>query len=170
MNTAKIISVIIYSTIVFAFVTMTTLISTLYLGLPNGDKPISFVLNSFYNLSIKEYYIGTLAFSYLGTLICSLIIMLASLLTKNIITGFIVPVVLYLLPQIIRFTGSFGYIWDYINFNQIFTGENILAEYADFNIFGAVVTYPYLISFLAISSIIIISLVYNNFARKQKID
>ena len=55
------------------------------------------------------------------------------------------------------------------NFNQIFTGENILAEYADFNIFGAVVTYPYLISFLAISSIIIISLVYNNFARKQKI-
>ena len=169
LNIAKIISVIIYSTLVFAFVTVLNLISTLYLGLPNGDKPVSFIINSFYDLSINQYYLGTLAFSYLGTLVFGIIIALTSLLTKNIIAGFIIPITLYLLPQFVRFTGSIGYLWDNINLSQIFSGKNILAEYADFNILGNAVTYPYVISFISILSIIVMIIVYMSFGKKQKI-
>lgn len=169
LNTAKIISVFIYSTIVFAFVTVVFLISTIYLGLPNGDKPYSFISRSIYNLSINEYYLGSLAFSYLGTLVFGLIIALTSLLTKNIIASFIVPISLYLLPMFVKLSGSIGYVWSHINFAEIFSGKNILEEYADFNILGNVVTYPYVISFISILSIIVMIIVYMSFGKKQKI-
>ena len=169
LNTAKIISALIYGTIVFIFVSFIYHVGGFALGLPNGDKPASYIFSSLYNISINEYYIGTLALSYLGTIIFSLLIVLLSLLTKNILVSFGLPLAIYFLPDMLKLPGTImKYIYN-LNFTQLLKGKNILGEYITFNLFGKIVLYPYLIIILGIISVIVLLIVYNKLGKKQTI-
>lgn len=72
------------------------------LGLPNGNSSIRNIIDSVYNISINQYYLGTLAFSYLGMLVFTMIIVLISILARNVILEIILPIILYFLPTLIK--------------------------------------------------------------------
>lgn len=95
--------------------------------------------------------------------------MLISLLTKNIVAAFILPIILEVFPKLVTFQGTFGYVFEHINFTQLFNGGYILNMYTDFNIFGRIVLFPYMIGFVGVISIVIMLMLYKSFGRKQKI-
>ena len=169
LNTVKIISALIYGTLVFIFVSLIYHIGGFALGLPNGDKSASYIFSSLYNMTINEYYIGTLALSYLGTITFSLLIVLLSLLTKNILASFGLPIAIYFLPDMLRLPETImKYVYN-INLTQLLKGKNILGEYITFNLFGKVVLYPYLIIIVGIISLITMLIIYNKFSKTQTI-
>lgn len=57
-------------------------------------------------------------------------------------------------PKLVTFQGTFGYI---------------LNMYTDFNIFGRIVLFPYIIGGVGVISIVIMLMLYKSFGRKQKI-
>lgn len=169
LNKAKIISALIYASIVFGFVSILYHISGFPLGLPNGDKPISFITNSIYDITINEYYISTLALSYLGMIGFTFIIVLLSLLSKNILVSFGLPLVIYFLPDILRLPEVIMNYTYNINFTRLLKGKVILNEYITFDLFGNVVLYTHLIAFVGVISIIAMLVIYNKFSKKQTI-
>ena len=169
LNTAKIISALIYGTVVFIFVTLIYHIGGFALGLPNGDKSASYIFSSIYNMSINEYYIGTLALSYLGTIAFSILIVLLSVFTKNILISFGLPLAIYFLPDMLKLPGSIMNFIYKINFTQLLKGKNIFGEYITFDLFGDILVYPYLIIVVAIIALFVMLIIYNKFSKKQTI-
>lgn len=169
LNTAKIISALIYSTLVFIFVSFIYHIQGFALGLPNGDKSASYIFSSIYNISINEYYIGTLALSYLGTITFALVIVLLSLLTKNILVSFGLPLAIYLVPDILILPENIMKYTYNINFTQLLKGKNILGEYITFDLFGNIVLYPYLIIIVGLIAAITMLIIYTKFSIKQTV-
>lgn len=169
LNIAKIISALIYGTSVFVFVSIIYHIGGFALGLPNGDKSASYIFSSVYNMSINEYYIGTLALSYLGTIVFSVLIVLLSLLTKNILVSFGLPLVIYFLPDMLMLPGAIMNFIYHINLSQLLKGRNILGEYRVFELFGNTLEYPYIIIGIGIIALFIMLLIYNKSSKKQTI-
>lgn len=169
LNTAKIISALIYGTLVFVFVSIIYHIGGLALGLPNGDKSASYIFSSLYNMSINEYYIATLALSYLGTIAFSLLIVLLSLLSKNILVSFGLPLAIYFLPDMLNLPGTIMKFIYNINFTQLLKGKNIFGEYITFDLFGNIVGYPYLIIVVDLIALFILLIIYFKFSKKQNI-
>lgn len=169
LNTAKIISALIYGTLVFIFVSIIYHIGGLALGLPNGDKSVRYIFSSLYNMSINEYYIETLALSYLGTIAFSLLIVLLSLLSKNILVSFVLPLVIYFLPDMLRLPGNIMEFIYNINFTQLLKGKNIFGEYTTFDLFGNIVGYPYLIIVVGLIALFILLIIYFKFSKMQTI-
>ncbi|MDD6771708.1 hypothetical protein [Inconstantimicrobium porci] len=67
LNTAKIIAALLYTIIIFAFVTVINRISTMILGLLNGGAAMnSFGEYNIFNMSVNQYYGYTLALSLLN--------------------------------------------------------------------------------------------------------
>lgn len=169
LNTAKIISALIYGTIVFIFVSSIYHISGFALGLPNGDKSASYIFSSLYNMTINEFYIGTLVFSYLGTISFSVLIVLLSLITKNILVSFGLPLAIYFLPDMLMFQGPIMKCIYHINFTQLMKGKNILGGFITFDFLGNIVQYPYVITIVSIITVIIMLIIYRKFSKKQSI-
>lgn len=165
LNASKLIASLIYATIVFAFVTILYLIISSEFGLPNGSSPIKNVISSIYNISINQYFLGTLAFSYLGMLVFTMIIVLISLTARNIILEIILPIVLYFLPTII----SLPHVISWLDYSRLFSGKSILLGYDSFNVFGNVVLYPYVIAVSGITAIVIMLFLYKRFGKTQTI-
>lgn len=139
--------------------------SSFYLGFPNGDKPINYIINSIYNISINQYYLYTLAFSYLGTLIFTMFIVLLSIITKNVIVEFGLPILLYFIPSMFKLPDFIRCI----NFSELFSGKTILINFDALNIFGNVVLYPYVITFTGAIALIIMLLLYRKLGKTQTI-
>lgn len=169
LNTAKIISALIYGTFVFIFVSFIYHISGFALGLPNGDKSASYIFSSLYNLSINDFYISTLALSYLGTIAFSLLILVLSLLTKNILVPFGLPLVIYFLPDMLMLPGTLMKFIYRANLTQLIKGRNILGEYVTFDLFGNIVQYPYVITLISVIILMIMLAIYRKFSKKQRI-
>ena len=169
LNTAKIISALIYGSLVFIFVSLIYHVGGFALGLPNGHKPASYIFSSLYNITINEYYIATLALSYLGTIAFSLLIVLLSLITKNILVSFGLPLAIYLLPDMLKLPEAIMKYTYNINFARLLKGKDILGEYITFDLFGDVVLYPYLIIIVSAILAIIMLIIYNTFSKKQTI-
>lgn len=169
LNTAKIISALIYGTIVFIFVSTIYHISGFVLGLPNGDKSATYIFSSLYNMTINEFYVGTLALSYIGTIAFSVLIVLLSLLTKNILVSFGLPLVIYFLPDKLMFPSEIMKYIYYINFTQLMKGKNILGEFITFDFLGNIVPYPYVITIVSVIAIAIMLIIYRQFSKKQSI-
>lgn len=169
LNTAKIISALIYGTLVFIFVSSLYYIGGFTLGLPNGDKPASYIFSSLYNMSINEYYIRTLVLSYLGTIAFSILIVLLSLLTKNILVSFGLPLAIFLLPDMLRLpTNIMRFVYN-INFTQLLRGKSIFGEYITFSLFGKIIAYPYVMTIMVIISLFIMLIIYNKVSKKQTV-
>lgn len=135
------------------------------LGLPNGNSSIRNIIDSVYNISINQYYLGTLAFSYLGMLVFTMIIVLISILARNVILEIILPIILYFLPTLI----SFPHVISWLDYSRLFTAKTILFGYDSFNVFGNVVLYPYVIAVSGIAAIVIMLLLYRKFGKNQTI-
>lgn len=170
LNAAKIIAAIIYTVIVWAYVTIMYRIRTLAPGLANGSAAMnSFSGESIFNISINQYYVLSLCMSLLGMICFALLIVLLSLLTKNILISFGLPLGLYVLPEAISLPESIMHFVSNINFTELLRGSKIFRKYVTFNVFGNTVLYPYMIITFAAISLIIMVVICHIFNKKQVI-
>lgn len=170
LNTAKVIASLIYTVIVFTFVTIMYRIRALAPGLANGSTAMnSFSGESIFNISINQYYVLSLCMSLLGMICFTLLIILLSLVSKNILISFGLPLGLYILPEALNLP---KYIVNYtlnINFTQLLKGAKVFRGYLSFNIFGNAVIYPYVIITFAVVSIVIMTVLCHIFNKRQVI-
>lgn len=170
LNTAKIIASLIYATVVFMFILILFHIQALVLGLPNGDCALNCLSEAaIYNLSIKQYYLISLGISYLGTIIFAILIILTSLMSKNIIVSFGVPLAIYFLNNMIKISQSLDKYINNISLSKIIDGKDVFKEYFTFNVFGNPILYPYLLLSLGLIVLGVILVVYNKISKNQTI-
>lgn len=170
LNTAKIIASLIYATVVFMFILILFHIQALVLGLPNGDYALNCLSEAaIYNLSIKQYYLISLGISYFGTIIFAILIMLTSLMSKNIIVSFGIPLVIYFLNNIIKISQSLDKYINNISLSKIIDGKDVFKEYLTFNVFGNPILYPYLLMSLGLMVLGVMLVVYNKISKNQTI-
>lgn len=170
LNSAKLIAACIYATVVFIFVTIIFNLSALPLGMPNGNLPLSTLeTRAAYDFTITGYYLRTLAMSYLGIIVYTLLIVLLSLGTKNIIISFGLPIAIHLLSGPFNISETVNKYINNLSFAQILKAKNAYNGYLSFNIFGRVVTYPHILIAIGFISCLIMLVVYYKMARNQKI-
>lgn len=170
LNTAKIIASLVYATVVFVFILILFHIQALVLGLPNGGYALNCLKEgAVYNLSITEYYLISLAISYFGTIIFAVLILSISLLSRNIIVSFGVPLAIYFFNDMIRISESVDKYINNISLSKIIQGKDIFGGYLTFNIFGKPILYPYLALSLGVIVLGIMLVVYKNVSKKQTI-
>lgn len=170
LNRAKIIAAFIYLTVVFIFVTIIYQISAFPLGMPNGDLALNTFMNeAIYNITVNEYYILSLVVSYLGTLIFGMITILLSLLTRNVLVSFGLPLAIFLFSGTIKLPEVIMNYTSKLNFAQLIRAKEVFNTYITFNVFGKPVLYPYLIIGLSVIALIIFLIIYKIYSKKQVI-
>lgn len=169
LNTAKLIAAMIYATVAFIFVTIIFHICGLPFGVGSGNEAIVNVIHSVYDISIMEYYMLTLALSYIGIIAFAIITVLISLFCKNPLVSFGLPIVIFFLPEALMVPEAIDKYTRYLNFTKLLKGKDIFGDYLSFNIFNNVVLYPYMIVSVSLILILIMVLVYCKFSKKQRI-
>lgn len=170
LNHAKIVAAMCYACLVFLYISILYHMSGFPLGLESGSKPAFYLNGSIYQLSIREYYVLTLAISFLGVLVFTMIIVILSLITKNIIVSFGLPLFVYFLPDIILLPEKLSYIFDTINFTKLIKGIDIFGEFLVFPILGKMVIYPVLMLLFGILSILLLLFIYHKVGKRQVIN
>lgn len=168
LNTAKIVASLIYTVIIFAFITIMNRISAMILGLPNGNEAMnSFGEYNIFNMSINQYYVSSLLMSLLGMICFTLLIVLLSLATKNIIISFGLPLALYTLPEMMKLPQNIMQYTAAINFTELLRGFKLFSGYLSFNVFGKVAIYPYVAIIFAVVSLTIMMILFHVISRRQ---
>lgn len=167
LNTAKIITAFIYCTFVFIFATLLSILSCIIIGFPDGSLCLNnYDQYSLFNITINIYIVLSLLFSYLGMIIFSIIVVLLSLITKNVIASAVVPTAIYFFHGLIPLPESISFI-NHISIVELLKGEMILRGFTPFNVFGNVVLYPYVMIAFSVVLIILLLLLYKFFSRRQ---
>ena len=175
LTISKILAGVIYATVVFIFVSLLYFIPSLTIGLENGNLPLN-TLAKFsstpYDITIIEYYLSTLAISFVATIIFALAIMLVSLLIKSNMISFAVSLGLYFVPALLAGLPLPEMILNIIcglSFAELIRAASIFGKFITFNIFGNAVIYPY-IAIVAMTVLLIISpIIIYKFGKRQRL-
>lgn len=170
LNTAKLIASTIYGVVIFAYITLLTLINSFPLGLHNGDSPIRCINSSIVsNLSIKEYYFSCLAVSLFGVILISILIVTISLLSKNSIVSFGLPLALLFMSGMLQYQEYIGKYTTNFSIFHIIKARGLFDSYLTYNIFDRVVNYRSIEIIIGIISLVVLLIIYKKFSKSQRI-
>lgn len=137
---AKIISGLLYGTIVFLLVIFLYLLNGITKGFYGGDLPLNYIYNgSPYNISILQGTLLGFGICYVGVISFSLLTMLFSLLLRNQMSALTIVGGIYILPSIISMLPLEKHIISNVqdlSFMTLFYGSNVLNSFRSFNILG----------------------------------
>ncbi|MCR8746662.1 ABC transporter permease subunit [Romboutsia lituseburensis] len=173
--TSKILSSLIFSTIIFIFVNCVFLS---YIAL-DKFKGWNQALNSLryfeatpYNITVIQYYIRGLMFSFIGIILFTLLVMLISLLVKNNILSMLISLGIYSVPVFICSfmpTKQLAIIFRQLNLEELISVEALFRNTDTYNIFGNPVLYANLLVTISLILIPIVTYMIIHFGKKQAI-
>ena len=170
---AKVIAGLIFSTFVFLVMNGIQIIILAMHGFKGWNLPMSF-LSSYvrtpYDTNIGTLYIWGLIVSFIGILLFTLLIMLASLISKNNLVSLAIGVVILQGPEFIgRFMPTYNLTKNFteLNVENLIGPISMFGSISTYNILGKPVLYLNVIVTLAIVSIPIVLYFINRLGKKQ---
>lgn len=173
LTTAKVIAGLMFSTFVFLIMNGMQIIILAMHGFKGWDVPMSFLpsyVRTPYTMNIGTFYICGLIVSFIGVLLFTLLIMLASLISKSNLVSLAAGVAILLGPEFIgRFMPTYNLtkIFAELNIESIIGPDSIFGNISTYNIFGKPVLYLNVIMAIAIISIPIVLYLINRLGKKQ---
>lgn len=173
LTTAKVITGLIFSTFVFLIMNGIQVIILAMHGFKGWDVPMSFLdrcVRSPYTINIGTFYIYGLIVSFIGVLLFTLVIMLASLISKSNLVSLAAGVAILLGPEFIgRFMPTYNLTKAFaeLNIESLIGPKNIFGNISTYNIFGKPVLYLNVIVTIGIISIPIVLYFINKLGKKQ---
>lgn len=175
LTIAKILAGVIYATVVFIFVSLLYFVPSLTIGLENGNLPLN-TLKGFsstpYDITILQYYLSTLAISFVGTIIFALAIIFVSLLIRSNMISFAVSLGLYFVPALLMglpLPSLIQNILVSLSFSELIRAASVFGEFITFNIFGNAVLYPYMAIVAMVVLLIISPVLIYKFGKRQRL-
>lgn len=172
---SKILSGLIFTTIVFGIINSIYMISTLRYNFIGWDKPLElfkYYRATPFDIRIIDFYIAGLGISFIGAILFALVTMLISLLVKNNIISLLLSLGVYYGPtflgEIIPID-TLSKVFNEINLAEVIKVEGMFVVPNTYNIFGNPVLYStVLISLVAVSIPVVIYLI-KYFGKRQVI-
>ncbi len=170
---AKIISAVIFSTIVFIISNLSFLIYTAIESFNGYNEPLHllrFLEATPFNITILQFYIRALAISFMGLILFTFLAMAVSLFVKNNMIATIITLVVYYAPTFIcdfMPTKALYKIFRQLNISELMRIEPIFRNTDTYNIFGNPVLYSNLLITLALISIPIVLYMTVHFGKKE---
>lgn len=143
---------------------------------PIQSLPISTSFNTLYELSpfawdVWQYYAITLSIQFLACVALAFLVLLISMLVKNVMFAFFISGAVIGAPFMFRILsldqGIFKYInsFSYLEFMKV---DNLFQEFIAYNVFGYPVLYPLMLLFIfVILTAVIVFFTYNRFRHQQ---
>ncbi len=143
---------------------------------PIQSLPISTSFNTLYELSpfawdVWQYYAITLSIQFLACVALAFLVLLISMLVKNVMFAFFISGAVIGAPFMFRILsldqGIFKYInsFSYLEFMKV---DNLFQEFIAYNVFGYPVLYPLILLFIfVILTALIVFFTYNRFRQQQ---
>lgn len=173
--TSKILSSLIFSTIIFVFVNCVFLSFVALYKFKGWDQPLN-SLRYFeatpYNITVIEYYIRALIFSFIGVILFTLVVMLISLLIKNNVLSMLISLGIYYIPVFICSfmpTKELAVMCRQLNIEELVRVEFLFTNTDTYNIFGTPVLYANLLVTISVILIPIVTYMIIHFGKKQAI-
>jgi hypothetical protein len=173
LTTAKVIAGLMFSTFVFLIMNGIQLIILSMHGFKGWNIPMSFLpsyVRTPYTMNIGTFYICGLIVSFIGILLFTLLIMLASLISKSNLVSLASGVAILLGPEFIgRFMPTYNLtkIFAELNVESIIGPRSIFGNISTYNILGKPVLYLNVIVTIAIIIIPIVLYLINRLGKKQ---
>lgn len=173
--TSKILSSLIFSTIIFVFVNCVFLSYIALDKFKGWNQPLN-SLRYFeatpYNITVIQYYIRGLMFSFIGIILFTLLVILISLLVKNNILSMLISLAIYSAPVFLSSfmpTKQLAIIFRQLNLKELIGIEPLLRNTDTYNIFGNPVLYANLLVTISVILIPIVAYMIIHFGKKQAI-
>ncbi|MDU6482376.1 MAG: hypothetical protein E6538_10270, partial [Paeniclostridium sordellii] len=163
----------IFSTFVFLIMNGIQVIILAMHGFKGWDVPMSFLdscVRTPYTINIGTFYIYGLIVSFIGVLLFTLVIMLASLISKSNLVSLAAGVAILLGPEFIgRFMPTYNLtkVFAELNIESLIGPKSIFGNISTYNIFGKPVLYLNVIVTIGIISIPIVLYFINKLGKKQ---
>ncbi|CEQ20759.1 putative lipoprotein [[Clostridium] sordellii] len=173
LTTAKVITGLIFSTFVFLIMNGIQVIILAMHGFKGWDVPMSFLpscVRTPYTINIGTFYIYGLIVSFIGVLLFTLVIILASLISKSNLVSLASGVAILLGPEFIgRFMPTYNLtkVFAELNIESLIGPKSIFGNISTYNIFGKPVLYLNVIVTIGIISIPIVLYFINKLGKKQ---
>ncbi|WP_373600314.1 hypothetical protein [Paraclostridium bifermentans] len=173
LTKAKVIAGIIFSTFVFLVMNGIQIIILAIHGFKGWNLPMSFLqsyVRTPYDINIGTLYICGLIVSFIGILLFTLLIMLASLISKNNLVSLALGIAILLGPDFIgRFMPTYNLtkVFAELNIAKLIGPSSIFSNISTYNIFENPVLYLNVIITIAIVSIPIVLYFINRLGKKQ---
>lgn len=162
--TSKIIAGLFYGIIVFLYINSLNFISGFPLGLDGANGPANLLYGATstpYNITILQYYFTCLGLAFIATLLFTLIVMILSLLIKNLMATMIIGVGLYFLsPSSINILRGVDVICT-------LRAKAMVGKFAVINIFGTPVMQIKVALVVSTVSIIIVAFLIKYLGKKR---
>lgn len=173
--TSKILSSLIFSTIIFAFVNcvfLSYIALDKFKGWNQALNSLKYLEATPYNITVIQYYIRGLMFSFIGIILFTLLVMLISLLVKNNILSMLISLGIYSAPVFISSfmpTKQLAIIFRQLNLEELISVEALFRNTDTYNIFGTPVLYANLLVTISVILIPIVAYTIIHFGKKQAI-
>lgn len=172
---SKILSGLIFTTIVFVIINSIYMISALRYNFIGWDKPLAlfkYYSGTIFDFRIINFYITGLGISFIGAILFALVTMLISLLVKNNIISLLLSLGIYYSPT---FLGdiipidTLSKVFKEINLAEVIRVEGMFVNPSTYNIFGNPVLYSTVLISLVVVSIPVILYLIKYFGKRQVI-
>ena len=173
LTVAKIITGLIFSTLVFLLINGIQVILLAMHGFNSWDVPMSFLspyVRGPYNMNIGIFYICGLIVSFIGFMLFTLLVILISLISKNNMLSFAASIAMLLGPEFlgkIMPTNTLVKIFTELNIESLISPIKMFENISIYNIFGNPVLYLNVIVTIAIISIPIVLYFIRKLDKKQ---
>ncbi|CEH33257.1 ABC transporter permease subunit [Romboutsia lituseburensis] len=172
---SKILSSLVFSTIIFAFVNcvfLSYIALDKFKGWNQALNSLKYLEATPYNITVIQYYIRGLMFSFIGIILFTLLVMLISLLVKNNILSMLISLGIYSAPVFISSfmpTKQLAIIFRQLNLEELISVEALFRNTDTYNIFGTPVLYANLLVTISVILIPIVAYTIIHFGKKQAI-
>ncbi|MEG1408817.1 MAG: ABC transporter permease subunit [Terrisporobacter sp.] len=172
---SKILTGLIFTTIVFAIIHSIHLMSALRYDFVGWDKPLElfkYYRATPFDMRIIDFYLTGLGISFIGAILFALVIMLISLVVKNNMISLLLGLGIYYVPKFIGDlipVETVSKIFKEINIAEAIKVENMFVFPSTYDIFGNPVLYSTLLISLVVVSIPIVIYLIKYFGKKQVI-
>lgn len=169
---SKILSSLVFSTIIFAFVNcvfLSYIALDKFKGWNQALNSLKYLEATPYNITVIQYYIRGLMFSFIGIILFTLLVMLISLLVKNNILSMLISLGIYSAPVFISSfmpTKQLAIIFRQLNLEELISVEALFRNTDTYNIFGTPVLYANLLVTISVILIPIVAYTIIHFGKK----
>ncbi len=170
---AKIISALLFSTLMFIIINSSYLIYTAMEKFKGWDVPLHFSQyyeSTPFNISIIDFYIRGLGISFIGIILFTFLTILISLFVKNNMIAILVTLGIYHVPMFLSrliHSREISKIVRQLNIAEVMSTTGMFTETHTYNIFGNPVLYSNLLITLAIIAIPVVMYMIMYFGKRQ---
>lgn len=172
---SKIVSGLIFTTIIFTIIHSIYLISALRYDFIGWDKPLElfkYYRSTTFDMRIIDFYMIGLGISFIGAILFALVTMLISLLVKNNMISLLLSLGTYYFPKFIGDlipVRALSKVFKEINIAEAIKVENMFVFPSTYDIFGNPTLYSTVLISLVLISIPIVICLIKYFGKRQAI-